>query len=195
VSDTQLQSLSGGHRAPLETSTMIRFTQRLLSVGLTLAGISLPAASQTLPKLHDASLRSQGVKDSGGFFRFQYRLTVAQSESLVAEEWALDIRTDPTREKVANDGLPAPYLFVRAGAEAATSSVAVTDLVLDGQPMLESVVATAGEGGLKILRVEASGLDGFTLAGNVTMSWTGDQPSGSELSVQLRAADVHSGPD
>ncbi|MCU0669585.1 MAG: hypothetical protein MUF70_09565 [Myxococcota bacterium] len=87
-------------------------------------------------------------------------------------------------------------LFVRAGAEAATSSVAVTDLVLDGQPMLESVVATAGEGGLKILRVEASGLDdGFTLAGNVTMIWTGDPPSGSELSVQLRAADVHSGPD
>jgi len=87
-------------------------------------------------------------------------------------------------------------LFVRAGAEVASSSVRVNGLVLDGQPIAEAVVADAAEDGVVILRIEASDLDdGFNLAGNVTMSWTGEQPSGSELSVQLRAADVDDGPD
>jgi hypothetical protein len=87
-------------------------------------------------------------------------------------------------------------LFIRAGAAAASSSVSVTALVLDGQPIADTVVANAAESGLAILRIEASDLDdGFTLAGNVTMSWSGEQPSGSDLSVQLRAADVTSGPD
>jgi hypothetical protein len=87
-------------------------------------------------------------------------------------------------------------LFVRAGASAADATISITNLVLDGQPIPQTVVASSAGGGLGILRIEASDLDdGFTLAGNVAMSWTGVEPVGSELSVQLRAADVVDGPD
>jgi len=82
-------------------------------------------------------------------------------------------------------------LVVRTSAGAAESSITVSNLVLDGVPIPESVVAeNSGEAALGILRIEASGLgDGFSLAGTIKMQWTAAEPSGSSLSVQLRAVD------
>ncbi len=78
-------------------------------------------------------------------------------------------------------------LFVRTRAVNAGSSILVDNLALDGVPLCDSAQAVAD--GLDILRVQNQPLqNGFTLTGQVTMSWTGTMPTQSRLAFQLKVA-------
>lgn len=83
-------------------------------------------------------------------------------------------------------------LFLRARATD-TSSVALTELVLDGEK-IDDVVA---KGGVGILQVSAPKLlaDGFDLTGLATLSWIGTAPTRSSLAFQIKAGESATVPE
>lgn len=81
-------------------------------------------------------------------------------------------------------------VFVRTRAVNDGSSIVVTDLVLDGEPVGD-LSSAVGADGLDILRIQGGVLsDGFTLTGNATLSWTGTAPTQSRLAFQVKVGDV-----
>lgn len=78
-------------------------------------------------------------------------------------------------------------IFVRTRAVEADRSVIVQDLVLDGVSVGD--VSSAVGPGLDILWISGAALlDGFTLAGTATLSWTGAPPTQSRLAFQIKVA-------
>jgi hypothetical protein len=76
-------------------------------------------------------------------------------------------------------------IFVRTRAVELGSDILVDDLVLDGENVGD--VSTATGNGLDILWIAGGTLvDGFTISGRTTMSWTGDMPSQSRLAFQIK---------
>ena len=81
-------------------------------------------------------------------------------------------------------------IFVRAQSTIEGAAIAVEGLSLNGEAIAENVVASGIEG-VGILRIQASELEeGFVLTGSARFQWTGVQPTGSELSFQLKAVAV-----
>ncbi len=77
-------------------------------------------------------------------------------------------------------------IFLRAAAVGENTSVSISGLYLGGESVADSCVAT-GADGLDILRISGAALlDGFTLTGEVTMTWSGSPPTGDQLSFQAR---------
>ena len=77
-------------------------------------------------------------------------------------------------------------VFVRTRAVYEGTAVTVSDMVLDGEPVMDLSTAT-GAGGLDILRIEGAILwDSFTLTGNAVLSWTGTPPHQSNLAFQIK---------
>jgi hypothetical protein len=84
-------------------------------------------------------------------------------------------------------------IFVRTRAVHESTSVSVTDLMLDGMAIGDSSIAIGA--GLDILRISGADLmDGFTLTGNAMLSWTGQAPSQSQLAYQIKFGTVIPGP-
>jgi hypothetical protein len=79
-------------------------------------------------------------------------------------------------------------MFVRTRAVNDASSVVVSDLVLDGQPLGDPSSAV-GADGLDILWVQGQDLSlGFTLTGTATLAWTDPAPTQSRLAFQIKVA-------
>jgi Glucodextranase, domain B/Bacterial Ig-like domain/Carboxypeptidase regulatory-like domain len=83
-------------------------------------------------------------------------------------------------------------IFIPIRAVNANSSIAVGNLLLNGQPItgVSSAVNT-GTDAQDVLRIQGASLSkGFLLAGTVTMRWTGTRPKGSQLDAQVWLAKV-----
>lgn len=77
-------------------------------------------------------------------------------------------------------------VFVRTRAINDGSSVAVTDLVLDGTSVGDISSCNALTG-VDYLRILGGGLaDGFLLTGNAVLQWTGTAPTQSRLAFQIK---------
>jgi hypothetical protein len=76
-------------------------------------------------------------------------------------------------------------IFIRVEAMNANTTVTVDNLSVNEEDVLDSCGAV-GAGGLDILRIQAGNLlDGFTLAGEILLIWSGSPPTGSELAFQI----------
>jgi hypothetical protein len=76
-------------------------------------------------------------------------------------------------------------VFVRTRAVNEGSSVAVSDIVIDGESVMDQSQAIGN--GSDILWIRGAMLDnGFTLAGNAVLSWTGAAPTQSRLAFQVK---------
>ncbi len=85
-------------------------------------------------------------------------------------------------------GLGIAEMAVR-GRSTATSSVTLTDLVLNGTAVADNMSASAGS--LDVLMLDgASFTGGFTLAGTATLNWTGGAPTQSNLAFQIKIGTV-----
>lgn len=79
-------------------------------------------------------------------------------------------------------------VIVRARAVNEGTSIAVSDLVLDGEDAGDGSGAS-GPDGLDILLILGGFLnDGFTLNGSAVLSWTGEPPTHSRLAFQVKVA-------
>lgn len=77
-------------------------------------------------------------------------------------------------------------VFVRTRAVNVNSDIVVRDLFLDGEAV-NDVSNAVGADGLDILWIRGGTLqNGFTLAGYVTMTWTGTAPTQSRLAFQIK---------
>lgn len=77
-------------------------------------------------------------------------------------------------------------VFVRTRAVDADTEILVENLVLDGETVGDDSHAV-GAGGLDILWISGGLLlDGFTMSGSTTMSWTGTPPTQSRLAFQIK---------
>lgn len=80
-------------------------------------------------------------------------------------------------------------MFIRTRAVNAGSAMTVADLVLDGVALGDGSAAANPGAGLDILWIAGADLiDGFTLTGTATLSWTGSLPSQSRLAFQVKVA-------
>jgi hypothetical protein len=78
-------------------------------------------------------------------------------------------------------------IFVRTRAVNSGTEIVVDNLVLDAEVVGDVSDADGDITGLDILRISGGTLaNGFTLTGNTTMTWTGDPPSQSRLSIQIK---------
>ena len=77
-------------------------------------------------------------------------------------------------------------LFIRTWAKKEGTKVSVKNLAIDGKDLKEASTAS-GINGLDILHISGTSLmEGFTLTGDVTMSWPeGERPDFNELSFQI----------
>lgn len=77
-------------------------------------------------------------------------------------------------------------LFVRTRAVDAASDIVIQNLSLDGE-VINDASHAVGANGLDILWIKGGTIyDGFTLSGQVTMTWTGTRPSQSRLAFQIK---------
>ena len=85
-------------------------------------------------------------------------------------------------------------IFLRTRAVNADSDIIVDNLVLDGENV-NDVSNAVGSNGLDILWISgAILLDGFTLTGQTTMSWTGTPPTQSRLAFQIKIGTIKTVP-
>jgi hypothetical protein len=76
-------------------------------------------------------------------------------------------------------------VFVRTRAVNTGSSVTVSDIVIDGESVMDQSQAVGN--GLDNLWIQGAILnDGFTLTGNAVLSWTGTAPTQSRLAFQVK---------
>ncbi len=76
-------------------------------------------------------------------------------------------------------------VFVRTRAVNEGSSVMVSDIVIDGESVMDQSQAVGN--GLDNLWIQGAMLnDGFTLTGNAVLSWTGAAPTQSRLAFQVK---------
>jgi hypothetical protein len=76
-------------------------------------------------------------------------------------------------------------VFVRTRAVNEGSSVTVSDIVIDGESVMDQSQATGN--GLDNLWIQGAILnDGFTLTGNAVLTWTGAAPTQSRLAFQIK---------
>ena len=85
-------------------------------------------------------------------------------------------------------------VFLRTRAVNADSDILVDDVVLDGETVGD-VSHAVGSDGLDILWISGGLLlDGFTLTGSTTMTWTGSPPTGSRLAFQIKVGTLETVP-
>jgi hypothetical protein len=78
-------------------------------------------------------------------------------------------------------------IFVRTRAVDAGAEILVEDLVLDGELVSDVSFADGDASGLDILWINGGTLgNGFTLSGNVTLTWIGSPPTQSRLAFQIK---------
>jgi hypothetical protein len=82
-------------------------------------------------------------------------------------------------------------LFVRARVKGDGSSLAVSDLLVNGLLVGDGAAAGGGTGKLDILRIAGGGLSGgFQLSGHITANWHGSQPDDSLLDAMIWGAKI-----
>jgi len=82
-------------------------------------------------------------------------------------------------------------IFIRTRS-ATSSMIVVQNIDLVGSGLAIGDLTSSGNGDVDYLRIENMGADfpAFTLTGDLTMSWTGAQPSGSQLATQIKLTNV-----
>lgn len=81
-------------------------------------------------------------------------------------------------------------LFLRTRASRSNSGLRLQNLTLDGVPVSDSSWAVNPGSGIDILWIRNAGLsDGFTLSGEVLMSWN-QRPNNSQLAFQISAGNA-----
>ncbi|MBM3308319.1 MAG: hypothetical protein FJY74_08335 [Candidatus Eisenbacteria bacterium] len=85
-------------------------------------------------------------------------------------------------------------IFVRARAGQSGSSLAVSNLVLEGLPVGDVSQAT-GPSATDVLRISGANLyDGFSLTGTAVLSWQDPAPTQSNLAFQIKVGAVPANP-
>ena len=92
-----------------------------------------------------------------------------------------------------NDAVSELNLLVFRAASTTNSTAAFSNLVLNGTPL--GGPSATGENGRNSTVVEGIDPANFTLTGRVTLSWTGTQPTGSSLAVQIKGFDAVAVPE
>mgnify|MGYP006286917279 CR=1 FL=1 len=86
--------------------------------------------------------------------------------------------------------IPFSLIFIRTAAYKDGSSVLLEDLVLDGVAVGDVSHAVSGTQTKDILAISGAELtDGFSLTGDVTMSWGAIVPQNSQLAFQIKVDD------
>jgi hypothetical protein len=81
-------------------------------------------------------------------------------------------------------------IFIRTRANVGDASIVVFDLVLNGKSIVD-LSSSTGPGGLDILWISGlSAVEGFALEGIVTMTWSGNPPTNSNLAFQVKVASL-----
>ncbi len=187
---------------------MVMILMPVAPVSAELSSIHLDSDTELMEYLSDTLFVSEGrIGDLGGNATFELDLgqsTGSPAETAqynwqngVAEPFTInyDSSTDVVTFTLGGETLQytTSYscfdaVFVRGRAVDAGSIINVTDLVIDGENVNDSVEA-AGSGGLDILLIYGVDLmDGFTISGTATLSWMGDPPTNSRLAFQVKIA-------
>ena len=193
--------------------TVLSLSALLLLPGYALAEITtshLYSDVDMVALLTDTIFVAEGrIGDLGGGATFELDLGQSTSNPAVTEQygWQSGVQESFTLSYDAVTGLvtyslggkvlnyTTPFvdfgdIFVRARAVDESTSVTVTDLVIDGE-VIGDFSSTTGPGGLDILWISGAPLqDGFTVTGVATLEWSGSPPSQSRLAFQIKVAEI-----
>jgi hypothetical protein len=161
-----------------------------------------------LPEENIAFVAEGRIGDLGGAATFELDLGQSTAAPLVTAQhvWPNSVSESfsLTYDKVSNlarltvGGTALEYspdllfmeIFIRTRAVDEGTSIVLGGMTLNGQSITENCTAS-GADGLDILRVQAGTLlDGFTLLGNVTMTWSGAAPTQSHLAFQIKVGSI-----
>lgn len=165
----------------------------------------IPSDAELVAMLSDTMFVSEGrIGDLGGAATFELDLgqdtgapfVTAQYDwqSGVTEPFSISYDAGTSMVTFILGGVTLTYttpwfdfdqVFVRTRAVNEGSSVTVSDIVIDGESVMDQSQATGN--GLDNLWIQGAILnDGFTLTGNAVLTWTGAAPTQSRLAFQIK---------
>jgi len=194
------------HQLKMTVTALVALAALAGSAGATIITSHLSSDAQLLALLSDTLFVAEGrIGDGSGAATFEIDLgaSTGAPDATAQYEWPNDtavpwtLTYDGTTNLVTFTlgGATLQYtpplsgfteIFVRTRAVNAGTGIVVNGLTVDGE-VVSDVSQALGASGLDILWIHGGSVsDGFALAGQTTMSWTGAKPSQSQLAFQIK---------